>query len=486
MPILKSRLRKHLRLLNDLCHLHPAVQDQHGKPLLDDPDRDPFLSPKYSPETVTLLRTYGLKRLEHDYFAELLKMDLRRPDSKMHSETTNKEWHTTTAKFLSDGPDWLIERLRPLSLLLLRDGGGWTSAESPAYFSRTQDIVIPPGLGLPLLNPNTENDPTRKTLFKRLGVSEMSISSVRYSILGWPLPSPLLRKNLVHQLHYLYRTHGHYPPIGSSMTAPLKVTLADDKNWPSCPRQKDMYLPGENHDYSPATLLAPTKSAPGMAVSFIHIDHMCSIPVKPKPEHPSWKRWLYDFVGIRERLRVVSRNGDSLSEAFLYVLEHRPEKFLGLLEYLWPFERSPSNNLREKIMNLPAKDLCGLSFPLRLRDSWLPLQNLRDSTSRYMEHPDQFPFLKFQDTEMTEQFATKWSFLSKYFSVKMDGNLEFLLEILRHLERSCPKPSSICQTKAYYLYADVYIKLASAQDQEREKHKIAYASDSIPFMNSSH
>ena len=477
-PVLRSRNRNNLRLISDVLIPVTNLMDKNGQPVLDDPANDLYLSPKYPQNVVNILFDYGLKRMAALTVVGLLETDLRSADSKMHGRHTTDEWHSAVARMFCEWHDMnfnlVKQRLRLLPLLPLRDDK-WTSTVSgPVYFSTTGDINIPDSLDLRVISPLASEDPDRKTLFRHLGASEATIDQVRASIFRvFNSNSPRSFQILKGYLDYLYLTHqpGTHTREGYANTA---VVTDDWKR--TFPRHTDIYLPNSKHPYSPVSLLAAQGTAPGLAVTFLYSGHMDHVPERPNSSHPTWERWLCDFIGLRERLRLLSRNGDALSDTFLYVCEHRPDKFLGLFEHLWLHEKSNflrNPTLRSKIEDLPAKDLCGVNFALKLPETWLPFKHLRDSVKRYMEHPEQFPFLKFEESEMTEQFGARWNFLNEYFSVGKDNSVEFLLEILRCIERSCPESSSDHQTKMVFeLYVAIYAKLSVAHDEPGARRKI--------------
>ncbi|KAI8670009.1 hypothetical protein NCS56_00804700 [Fusarium sp. Ph1] len=476
-PTLRSRNRNDLRLISDVFILASNVMDGDGRPFFDDPAKDLYLSLNYSQAAVNILKDYGLQPVSVTTLIELLKTDLRSANSRMHGKHMTDAWHSAVARMLSlwcKSSQLTKQILEWLPLLPLRDGE-WTSTRSgPVYFSKIGDINIPDFLDLRIISPSASGNPDRYTLFQHLGVLEVTIDQVRASIFrafssNFERQSTEIFKSY---LDFLYLTHqpDAQVPQGSWILA-----LTDGFGYKD-PRLIDIYLPGTNRANSPMSLLAAQGTAPGLFVFFLRPAIMDHAPARPTPSHLSWERWLCDFVGIRERLRLLSRIGDDLSHPFLYVLEHRPDEFLALFEHLWPYEKSSllsSRTLRSRVQNLSAKQLCGVNFSLRLRETWLPFQHLRDSVVRYMEHPEQFPFLKLGESDMTQRFGTRWDFLSEYFSVGKDDNVDFFLDILSCIERSCPEPSSVRQSQMVFdLYAAIYAKLAVAYDEPGVRRKI--------------
>ncbi|KAF5680457.1 hypothetical protein FDENT_8396 [Fusarium denticulatum] len=242
------------------------------------------------------------------------------------------------------------------------------------------------------------------------------------------------------------------------------------------PPETDIYLPGKQHAFSPASLLDIEEASPGCNVDFLHSVHMENAPDKPSLLHPSWETWLCDSIGVRERLRLISRDKHGLSDVFLYVFEHQPERFLGLFEHLWLHEKPglvTSRAIRWKIEDLPAQKLCGVDYPIKLKEAWLPLKDLRHLVDRYMEYPKQFPFLKLEESDTAEQIGSKWHFLSDYFSVSKDDSVDFLLQILHYIQKSYPERPSESQTrKVFDLYIAIYARLTVTSDGPDARLKI--------------
>lgn len=488
-PTLKSRNRSDLRLISDIFILASNEIDEDGQPFFDDPVKDLYLSPNYSQPMVKILKDYGLQLVSVDTLINLLKADLRSANPRMHGKDITDAWHSGVARMLSlwcKNSPLMKPRLEWLPLLPLRNEE-WTSTISrPVYFSKTGGINIPERLALRIISPSASDNPDRRTLFEHLGVLEATIGQIRaeifriFRIFNKDNNRCPFLKTFKAYLEFLYLTHQPDTQVPEGFV----ILVLTDRHWQYSPREIDIYLPGTNHACSPMNLLPARGTPQYLYEQFLHSAIMKHAPERPTSSHPSWETWLCDFVGIRERLRLVSRTGDDFSRPFLYVLEHRPDKFLALFEHLWPYEKSSllsSQTLRSKIQFLSAKELCGVNFSLRLRQTWLPLQHLRDSVVRYMEHPEQFPFLKLPESDMAQRLETRWDFLSEYFSVGKDDNVDFFLDILSSIERSCPEPSSVRQSQMVFdLYVAIYAKLTVAHDEPEVRRKIRRVPKSLP------
>ncbi|CVK88266.1 uncharacterized protein FPRN_02199 [Fusarium proliferatum] len=473
-PVLKSRNRIDLRLVGDVAILTNDVQDAEGHPLFDDPTKDLYLSPSYSQKAREILEGYGLRPLSIYTFLNLLETDLRSPDSRFHGKNTTDEWHSAVARLLSKtlkNSLSIQQRLKSLPLLPLRYGI-WTAITSgPVYFPKTRDIDIPDFLNLKVISVYASKSSDRSTLFQHLGVCQATYNDVRASIFS-SFNSGMLSLYKTY-LNFLYLTH----EIGKhGQEEYTKVRVMTGALVRKNPHETDIHLPGKQHAYSPASLLDFKEASPGLSVDFLHSTYMENTPDKPSLFHPSWETWLCEFIGVRERLRLISRDKRGLSDVFLYVFEHRPEKFLGLFEHLWLHEKSSLVTnwaVRSKIKDLPAKKLCGVDYSVKLKEAWFPLKYLRHLVDRYMEYPKQFPFLKLEESDTNELVVSKWHFLSEYFSVSKDDNIDFLLQILLYIQKSCPgRPSDSQTQKVFDLYIAIYARLTVSSDGPDARRKI--------------
>lgn len=473
-PILKSRHRQELRAITDVFYLAKEATYGDGEPILDDTRKDLFISPRYAGSPMTTLLSYGLQTFSANGFLALMEDDLRSPYPKIQGVMMTEEWHSALAKLLCS---WFsrglseADRLRTLPIIPLRDGK-WTSAKlGPVYLPMTKGFVIPENLNISVMRPTATSNIARQRLYEHLGVSEADVVTVRAAVLRECTTLGLFSVSALDSkpyLHYLYVTH---PPGISAKAEFQQIVVRNGRGISHRPHETDIYLPGKTRPFSPESLLAPNGTAPGFSVDFIHAMYMEDIPEKPTPDHPSWERWLFDFVGIRERLRLVNHNGESLSESVLYVHEHLPDQFLGLVKYLW---RSASSSvkaneiLRRNIKGLSAKRLCGASDDISLGDTWLPFKNLRDHVSLYMELPEHFPFLKIDHNSSDDKFSLEWSFLAECFEVGKQENLVFYMDILRYIQKSNPDAAAVSVSqgqKIFDLYSAIYAKLALSRNQ---------------------
>ncbi|KAF4495856.1 hypothetical protein FAGAP_7989 [Fusarium agapanthi] len=465
-PILRSRNRSDLRFVREVMIASNGMTDDEGILLLDDPVKDPFISAKYPYKVTQLLKPYGLRVASTGLFVILIKRDLSQHDSKMRANTTANDWHSSVARLCSKICDngWNgTTLLKSLEVLPLRNGHWTASGSGPVYFPMTGDTEIPQGLlCLKVLSKSAATNPDRGNLFRHLGATEATYEGVRSAIFSSFIGLKEMSFSFTFDcLRYLFLTHSSPQHTRESYK---NIWLFTEEFELYSTHGVTIYLPEYEHPFSPASLLNDTHVPPDFPVRFLDTRYLSTESEDQKYSLSSYKRWLCDFIGIHERLTILSVKENGMSQPFQYVLAHYPAKFLGLFEHLWLLEgkevlKHPT--IVSQMKEIPAKELCKVQFSPNLENTWLPLPELKRSVRRYMELPGQFPFLVIEEDGDAEQVSSKWNFLTKHFGVGKSDDLEFLLEILHCIRRSCTVPVSIRQSqRVFELYIAVYAKLA--------------------------
>ncbi|KAF5654792.1 hypothetical protein F25303_1136 [Fusarium sp. NRRL 25303] len=438
-PILRSRNRSDLRLISEVRIATDGMTDNRGILLLDDPVKDPFVSASYPYKVKQHLKPYGLQVASTYLFLSLLERDLSQHDSKMRASTTADDWHSSVARMCSKVFDkgWNgTTLLESLEVLPLRDSHWTASTSGPVYFPMTGDIEIPEGLGLKVLSRSATSNPDRRDFFRHLGATEATYERVRSAIFSSfiNLPSMNFRFTLK-CLRYLFLTHS---PSEHTRESYKSIWLFTEEYELHRTHGQTIYMPVDEHPFSPASLLKNTHVPPDFPVHFLRLGYLSIDSEDKKLSSSSYQRWICDFIGIHERLTILSSNQNELSQPFQYALTHQPAKFLGLFEHLWLLEgkevlKHPT--VVSQIQQIPAKELCKVTFSPKLESTWLPLPELEFSVRRYMENPGQFPFLIIEDYGDDEPIGSEWNFLTKHFGVGKSEDLDFLLEILYCIQR---------------------------------------------------
>jgi hypothetical protein len=395
----------------------------------------------------------------------------------MRQKTPSDGWHEDVASVLSQiQQDWpSFHRMKKLPLLPLRDGT-WTTIESgPVVFPSTSDADIPEIPNLRVICSSASRVPKRHTLFQRLGVTEAAVPEVTKLILEHLEVSENLSLSEVKGcLQFLYLTRQTSSCSDESQAKKVKVLAADMKLRSA--HNEVVYLPDTDHPYSPESLLAPHGESQGLSISFLHPDILADAPGEPGKLSPDWRAWLRDFCGVRERITLFSPFEENLSDHFLYVHNHLPNKFVGLFEHLFTheaerLERSP--DLISNINDLPADRLCRVGFPLTFRDTWFPYPHSEMYVNQYMEYPENFPFLKREENDSVFKFYGKYTSLAKHFAIGKDLGVDFYLAILRYIQKASPGPLSVRQSSQVIdLYLLIFERFLSCFSQAEITAKI--------------
>ncbi|KAF5963080.1 hypothetical protein FCOIX_13958, partial [Fusarium coicis] len=146
----------------------------------------------------------------------------------------------------------------------------------------------------------------------------------------------------------------------------------------------------------------------------------------------------------------------------------------------------------EMKMEMPSRTIVylpGMDHPYAPRnlmglDTWVPRKELKDCVKQYMEYPDEFPFLKLEKEEhMDLAIGTKWSFLTKHFSVKWENDMDFLLEILESIKHSCNRLSPWQTGKVIQLYTTIRERFLESIGDERERTLEFFSNSGILYID---
>lgn len=481
-PILKSQHSSSLRKIDDVAIPTPGFMDDNQSPLLEDSSLDPFLSNKYPPDCIKSLERYGLKCMDHDLVTRMLQDDLENPASRMKSETTSAEWHSQFAKLLLQVDKGSI---RKIALIPLRSHKWVSPSAWSVYMPTTNGIPVPPGVDMQIIEPTAVANKDRHRLFTHLGATEAKVYAVRqyihmhHEIFG----RRVSRANSIAHLRYLYLTH-----VDEVESCYKDIAVHSEDGQVGYPHREDFYL-RTGHPYGPESLL-PTDNTHGLQLFFLHPEYLEDSTITPSSEHRSWRNWLRRLIHVHKRLSLISRDRDDLSESLRYVAEHRPEKFLGLLGYLWKYDGdsiSRDDELIQLIKDTNARSFCIPDIsPTDIDQTFLPLPSLQRLCSRFMEENEPFPFLKIDEIASSEELSPKWMFLHSVFSVGKDDNLEFFLKILWWIHAEGRKNPDDLHLKNPQRILDLYItidsKCLSTQDPQAARSDVRLDIETEPLQ----
>ncbi|KAG4253702.1 hypothetical protein FPRO03_07662 [Fusarium proliferatum] len=462
-----------LRCMNEITLLPDHLKDEQEQPLLEPFENSMLLSADYPQRVVQILQDHGAKTMQDETFLEHLEADMRLQKPKMHQKYTTEEWHTRMARFLlqfSKTSTFNASRVKSMAIVPLNDGTWASVLFGPIYFARTGDVCIPESVDLRIAAPAATRDPDRYALFKYLGVTEPSIEIARTSVLKSLTASDDMPLRLVNDyMKYLYLTH-EISGWTAEQYQEVRVLTTDLKL--DSPLSKTIHLPGKDYPFSPENLLGHAESGYSLTCSFLHPETLTYVQTQSNSLDINWKKWLCEYIGIREEICLESAGTGKLSSDFLHVVSQSPGKLLDLLEHLLSkgvLELSNESTLVSEIRQLPAGILCDVEFTPKLQDTWLPLKPLTGLVEAFMDQTEQFPFLRSIQND-TGGIDTKWDFLSEHLLVGKEANLDFYLEILRAIRRSGPDKNSASQfMKVLLLYPSIYATFTASGEKTVDK-----------------
>ena len=266
-PVLISRNNKHWRHISHLTILGADARDDFGNPLLDDKITDPYLSNNYPLEATEKLVSYGLASFDSDKLLKLLELRSDVPWVE-RCKTHPINWN---------GPNGSEAFTRLVSKTLLDRKQLQRTMPSALAHKQNEDLLY----------------------YVRSSVLDMLSSSNDMSL-----------SEAKSYLVYLYLTHKSYLFEHEQSYHSVKVMTVEMKLVQ--PRNAIVYMPSVDHLYGPETLLGSDFSFRDGHIKFLHQDILNDEPTVPGIFHLSWRDWLCDCLGIRQRLSLRGSCGLSV------------------------------------------------------------------------------------------------------------------------------------------------------------------------------
>ncbi|KAK4182912.1 hypothetical protein QBC35DRAFT_135831 [Podospora australis] len=177
-----------------------------------------LLHHRYHPDQLPLLTQLGVQVLSNvEYLAFLSAQISMYPDEYQRKDM---RWHSLLAKqlssILSSNPEFLDD-VKPLPLVLLRDGAWTSTLNHTVVFNRIDDgysadglpIKIPSGLDIVEVDPNVAEDSSHRVLLGMLGVKEMSANTICEALADFHLnvtnQDAGLIDRFIEHITYMYR-----------------------------------------------------------------------------------------------------------------------------------------------------------------------------------------------------------------------------------------------------------------------------------------
>jgi len=483
-----------LRRIRDLQNLRNDAITRDGQPLLPDTYPEKYISTQYDKSDLTRLDDFGLDYMAMDNLIARARADLASGNSRMKT-SLDSDWHTRVADLLHrpfrQGWSVRISEVKALDLIPLKTGQ-WTSTNAgPVYYDILEGtgLMIPSALNMRVVDPTAVANGSRKRLFDAVGVQTASVSSVQNSVATKCGDPGLGLSESVECLRFLYLTQRFGRP---NVPAPL---IYDHHCVVRNGRNVDVYT-RTNHPYDAAQLFyatvsgpAPGSGAPGFNVLFVNDAYFTespSLPAAGPAERQTviitrWADWLAAFCSLTTSVSIYDIHRSELTPFGSYIAQHRPDKFVGLLQKNWTeglgSKAQQDGRIIDTISQIPV--LCqGAGVTLRpLKSTYLPFPELVAISSRFMADGEFFPWLKLEISLEDPEAAgvEEWRALGSAFGRQHGGHsiLEVALAVLKYIvdanpiepERPLPRPDRMPKL---YTYLQSRIGEATHPDECRQ------------------
>ena len=394
--------------------------DEDGKPMLRGSDSIRFISLKYAPKDCTILREIGLSMLTHTDVVELLRYDLKEPNSLWKSSARPTLWQSKLSSLLLQickTSATLKRLLQSLKIVELTDWS-WTCTQgNRIYMPFSGPASVPTDLGLAIVNSNSISVDERTALITELGVEFANTKEVLSAI---------------YKIHkgafsfYIYYNISHF--VYMFWHEPCERVLPDYmrflcKDWKTRCSQQTLFYDSSDHPLGPRQLFKKVEQGdlrvPGYDVNYLHDQFYQAVPagVKNKNGGLSWREWLVKAGGILDKPRLSlplkEFANTQISPELSYLIDYRPDVLVPLLKHHESFYTSVPPYLLRKFHTAKVwtdhKDL------VALHDSILPTAELRAAANDLgIANP---PFLH-TGSEFNSVEPKDWNILDQFHVIK--------------------------------------------------------------------
>ncbi|KAF2810106.1 uncharacterized protein BDZ99DRAFT_442610 [Mytilinidion resinicola] len=466
-----------LSFANKLRIVPHGFRDEEGHPLLADltyGGKTAYVSEQYDKNLeLPILKKIGAEGLSNEDFLDRLAQDLNFNDvkqSRMRSKPLSAEWHTDVASLLIVmlrnpiyTPSIGILPIVPLNT------GRWVSPRfASIYFPTSEGIEVPADLGLALVDTGALRNNSRKTLFSKLGVTECDPSKVFPLIEQVYLGSGQTFRQTLPHISFIFWHHTKLPTKGIR----IKLLGSQGSFWSDAPRGWT-YNPCSEAPYSMSKILgtsSPIQLKDKMR--FLKPTYEDELQHLERRNDQTIMEWLASFIQMKEKPQLCRRSNTlKMSSELKYIIQHRPQFLLGVLEANWHQYSHHFWDLYSERIEVPVLHSDQLR---RLDMTYLPLPKLMNIVVRLGLEQD-FGFLKELDG-IVDSAASKWMFLRR-FGVGIDDDLSFWLALLNKAKHK----NNVQGTVVFEIYTNLQKFL---EPEEIEEIKEVFSEDAYVFLPS--
>lgn len=385
-----------------------------------------YLSPHYRKETLPALEKLKVRRLGFGEFLEDLSWLVDK--QPLEFQIKDPSWHVKLAKVLL--PEVHHPTMQKLPIIPLRTGEWVPAGRNPILFSENdENVKVPGGIRVSVVESGAEADPTRRQLFVGLGVKSFDTKTIC---------------QLIPQLHSSRANIDALPPADLISHAQFLY----DSNWDVSQGPEiwfvaedgkrqlgpSLYLDADPSDEHSATCLFARRRH---KVAFLHGNYY----LQYQSRLMEWKTWLTTFFKLSTIPRIASGpsiDGFGLSYDFKSLLDDFPSsRILLLLRDKWkdycywiagagdgksnPTLAQSRKNLISEMAAIPVSCMDGKKHPLR--NTSLPNidSKLRGAVTFSLD--------------ITDEKNGDWRLLRE-FGVFTERNVKFYLQCLENMSSS--------------------------------------------------
>jgi len=417
----------------DLRIVGDEYRDEYGQPLLADfpKGKNAYVSECYNDaQDIPVLKELGLLRMGTSGFLSRLKQDLECPNSRLRTRHSTSEWHTRVVNLLikaSKDQKSHCKFVKSLSIIPLSDRRWVPPLNASIFFPTSGGIDIPTDLRLNLVDADALRNPSWKTLFSLLGVTECEPSRIFPLIESRHRKGSVTREQSVSYIQFIFWHHTELPQEG------IRIELAprDGSKWfdPKNKSEGWTYCSQANKRYSMSKIMGV--SLPDELDGHIKFPDLRYYTALQKCERRNDRlgiEWFQDFAQTKITPQLGHRDS-ALKRSYEldYIAANHPHVLLGVLQSNWS-QYQPSVTWDNAMKSAKVPILCSTQLR-RLDTTFVPLPKLVTTVTRLGLDVD-FGFLS-ELEGVKYAAAAKWEFLER-FGVGMEQNVSFWLALLKH------------------------------------------------------
>lgn len=477
--VLFCRTNNVLKLPEELQRLSTKHCDRHGHPLLEDIYPETYLSQSYAKKHDENLRELGVDNLSFHCILDRLDPYLQGDSPKYLDPVLDDDWHTKIADLLiraikTDNKRGDITKRIKSMPLIPASRGGLMSAESPDVYFPTdhKGNVIPEDLpDMPTVDQIALDNPSRRTLFKTLGVTHCHPTRVIQSILKrYNKHDGVTLEDSVSHIAYLFRALEKNESLDKRIFIMDRKEIKVYRAFPTfgVPIIKDDLYVETLGDYGTkhlAEVIAQNSrkpETPGFDIHLIHSAYIDSVPAATLSHGRTFSQWHEEVAYVRRTPRLKHLQHDRLSDLSAYLAKYHPMDLICLLKENWErlqTELTPQviDLLRRmKVPSLNTQE--SLTLNHELRETYYPSQEMQQLCSITGVEQAFTLFLNIPSSSATED-GRDWGFLAT-LGVTFEPDLYFFSIVMKMLSEGYneEEPSSKIEAATYRIYRELSLR----------------------------